>query len=115
MIIAVDFDGTIVEHQYPKIGPEIPGASETIMDLWIAEHQIIIWTCRTLTKPEAGLFEMIEWLEEHEVPYNAINCNMFGAEFYSMPKIYADVYIDDKNFGGFPGWDAVRKQLLEKP
>ncbi len=112
MILAIDFDGTIVEHKYPQIGAEIPGACETIRDLYAAGHKIIIWTCRTLTLPEPGIHEMIGWLDGNGVPYHAINCNTFGAEFYSMPKIYADVYIDDKNFGGFPGWDAVRRQLL---
>lgn len=112
MIIAIDFDGTIVEHCYPEIGPEILGACRTIRDLYAAGHKIIIWTCRTLTIPEPGIHEMIAWLNLNQVPYHAINSNVFGASFYSMPKVYADVYIDDRNFGGFPGWYEVRKELL---
>ena len=44
MIIAVDFDGTIVEHKYPKIGKELPFAIETLLDLKADGHQLILWT-----------------------------------------------------------------------
>lgn len=112
MIFAIDFDGTIVMHRFPEIGPEVPGAGRAIRGLHAAGHNIIIWTCRTLARPQPGIEEMIVWLKRNDVPYDAINCNMFGATFYSMPKIYADVYIDDRNFGGFPGWDEVWKEFL---
>jgi len=43
MIIAVDFDGTIVEHKYPKIGSEIPFATDTLKMLIKDGHQLILW------------------------------------------------------------------------
>ena len=46
MIIAVDFDGTIVEHRYPSIGPEIPFAIETLKLLREERHKLILWTVR---------------------------------------------------------------------
>ncbi len=114
MILAVDFDGTVVEHRFPEIGQEIPGAIRTIQDLHEAGHKILIWTCRTLARPAPGIEEMIAWLKRTDGPYDAMNYNMFGASFYSMPIVYGDVYLDDKNFGGFHGWDEVRKQFLGK-
>ena len=47
MIIAIDFDGTIVEHRYPAIGKELPFALETIKALQKKQHQIILWTYRS--------------------------------------------------------------------
>ena len=47
MIIAVDFDGTIVEHNYPDIGQEIPFATTTLKMLTKERHRLILWTVRT--------------------------------------------------------------------
>ena len=46
MVIAVDFDGTIVEHEYPKIGEEIPFATETLRMLINDHHKLILWSVR---------------------------------------------------------------------
>ena len=46
MLIAVDFDGTIVEHEYPKIGKEIPFAIDTLIALANEGHRIVLWTVR---------------------------------------------------------------------
>lgn len=46
MTIAIDFDGTIVEHRYPKIGNEIPFAIDTLKMLLKAHHRLILWTVR---------------------------------------------------------------------
>lgn len=46
MIIAVDFDGTIVEHRYPAIGNEIPFAIETLKRLSEERHRLILWSVR---------------------------------------------------------------------
>ena len=45
MIIAVDFDGTIVEHKYPEIGRELPFAIETLKKLQQERHRLILWKC----------------------------------------------------------------------
>ena len=44
MIIAVDFDGTIVEHRYPRIGEEIPFAVDTLKLLQQEKHRLILWS-----------------------------------------------------------------------
>ena len=46
MKIAVDFDGTIVTHEYPAIGEEIPFATETLRQLTAEGHQLILWSVR---------------------------------------------------------------------
>ena len=71
MTIAVDFDGTIVEHRYPKIGEEIPFATETLKILAQERHKLILWTVR-----EGELLEeAIEW------------CRQRGVFFYSTRTI----------------------------
>jgi hypothetical protein len=113
MIIAIDFDGTIVEHKYPAIGELLPHAKEVINYLYNKEHCIIIWTCRYLRK---DLMAIIRFLRHNGIKYCAINnnspCVKLG--FYPWPKIYADVYIDDRNLGGFPGWLKVKELLEDK-
>lgn len=46
MVIAVDFDGTIVEHRYPSIGREIPFAIDTLKKLSSERHKLILWSVR---------------------------------------------------------------------
>ena len=96
MIIAVDFDGTIVENKYPNIGREIPGAASALHHFKKFGHTIIINTCR------AGeyLEQAKSYLIGHDIPFDFINENdpkriaQYGGD---TRKISADVYIDDKN------------------
>ena len=113
MIIAVDFDGTVVEHKFPEIGDELPGAIYTLRALQKAGHYIIIWTCRNLTEP-MPFYNMIDWFRSKRFEPDNINSNYPLLTFQPSPKIYADIYIDDRNFGGFPGWDKIRKDLLNE-
>jgi len=109
LLIAVDFDGTIVEHQFPKIGKLKPGAKLMIQLLKEEGHKIMIWTCRNHTESQLGQEATIRavqnFLDEEEIPYDTINENDPSIGFWlESRKIYADIYIDDKNLGGFPGW-----------
>ena len=108
-ILSIDFDGTIVKHKFPQIGALLPGAKETITKLWDEGYYIIIWTCRG----GQNLVDAIEFLKDMEIPYDKINENAPFEMIYfkPFPKIYADVYIDDRNLGGFPGWDKVYETL----
>jgi hypothetical protein len=110
--IAVDFDGTIVEHKYPEIGKEKLFAFETLKQLIKQKHQVILWTYRTGKE----LDEAVEFCRENGVEFFAVNKN-FPEEYYDgsiSRKIDADVYIDDRNLGGFPGWSAVW-QMINAP
>ena len=105
IIVAIDFDGTIVEHKYPKIGDFIKDAKKYINKLYDEGYYIIIWTCR------AGhqLIDMINFLDESGVKYHKINENadfdIIG--FKPAPKIFAHYYVDDANLSGLPSWEKV--------
>lgn len=113
MIIAVDFDGTIVRSQYPVIKSEQPYAVDTLKRLKAQGHYIIIWTCRTGKE----LLNATNWLLEHGVPFDRINdhCPDNVAKYGNGGnKIYADVYIDDNNLGGFIGWKNALEIIIDK-
>ena len=74
MLIAVDFDGTIVEHHYPEIGPEIPFAIETLKMLIKDHHRLILWTVREGELLDAA----VEW------------CRQRGVEFYAVNRDYPE-------------------------
>jgi hypothetical protein len=101
MIFAVDFDGTIVKHKYPEIGELLPKAKETLTALHKAGHKIIIWTCRYL---QSDLTNMTNFLKANHIPYDTVNTSIAGIGFVPEPKVYADVYLDDRTWPKFPGW-----------
>lgn len=106
MIIAVDFDGTIVEHKYPRIGAEIPFAIDTLKKLQEERHRIILWTVR-----EGDLLdEAIEYCRKRGLEFYAVNKDfpeeMPNDNKYSR-KLKADIFIDDRNLGGLPDWGVI--------
>lgn len=105
MRIAVDFDGTIVEHRYPEIGREQLFAFETLKELQKQDHQLILWTYRSGEELEQAL----AFCRERGLEFYAANRNYPEEKWEEdVPrKIQADVYIDDRNLGGFPGWSEV--------
>lgn len=112
MIIAVDFDGTLCTDCYPELGAPAVGAVSVMQELHEAGHYLIIWTCRT----GELLKDAINWLLEHGIPFDRVNDhNPENVAQYGEGgnKVYADVYIDDRNLGGFPGWFDVMP-LLEQ-
>lgn len=111
MIIAVDFDGTIVEHKYPTIGKDIPFAFDALKQLQNENHILILWTVR-----EGELLqEAIDYCSKNGVTFFAHNSN-FPEEIRSEAprKLKADLFIDDRNFGGLPDWPLICKTIQEK-
>lgn len=107
MIIAVDFDGTIVEHRYPAIGQEIPFAIETLKKLVREQHRLILWTVRK----GKLLDEAVEFCRKRGLEFYAVNRN-YPEETEeqtakSSRKLKADVWIDDRNVGGLPEWGVI--------
>lgn len=103
--IAVDFDGTIVEHAYPLIGKEMLFAFRTLREMEKAGAKLILWTIRTGKE----LDEAVEFCRSNGIEFYAVNRN-YPEEVFSdgvSRKIDADIFIDDKNIGGFPGWSAI--------
>lgn len=109
MRIAVDFDGTIVENNFPGIGREMLFAFETMKELQKQGDQLILWTFRSGEQLE----EAVEFCRSRGIEFYAVNKNYPEEEYDSTisRKVDADVYIDDKNFGGFPGWSKIWENL----
>ena len=112
MKIAVDFEGTIVEHKYPDIGEEQLFAFDTLKQLQKEGHQLILWTFR------AGktLKDAVEYCGQNGVEFYSINESYPGEKLDATTsrKLDADVFIDDRNFGGFGGWSEVWEAIGDK-
>ena len=112
MIIAVDFDGTIVEHRYPRIGREIPFAITTLRRLQAEHHQLILWTVR-----EGRLLdEAVACCRERGLEFYAVNANHPDEQASDTPsspcrKVRADLFIDDRNVGALPDWAAIYEMV----
>ncbi len=112
MVIAVDFDGTIVEHRYPKIGEEIIFATDTLKQLIKDGHRLILWSVR-----EGQLLQdAVDWCHKRGVDFYAVN-NDYPEEngresnaSYSR-KLKADIFIDDRNLGGLPDWGQIYQMI----
>lgn len=113
MIIAVDFDGTIVEHKYPAIGREIPFAIETLKKLRDDRHKLILWSVR-----EGKLLqEAVDFCRERGLEFYAVNKDYPEEEeehkHYSR-KLKADLFIDDRNLGGLPDWGTIYEMVSKR-
>jgi len=105
-IIAIDFDGTIVEDSYPKIGKTKLFAFETMKRLKSEGYRLVLWTFRN----GRYLDEAIKFCKKNGLEFYAINSSFEGEIFEGNKqsrKINADIFIDDRNLGGFPGWGEV--------
>jgi hypothetical protein len=113
MTIAVDFDGTIVEHEYPEIGREIPFATDTLRMLIEDRHQLILWSCR-----EGELLQQaIDWCHERGVDFYAVNRDFPEEDIernqHFSRKLKVDLFIDDRNIGGLPDWGTIYRMISE--
>lgn len=110
LTIAIDFDGTIVEDQYPKIGKPQLFAFETIKKLQEKGHRIILWTYRHGKE----LQEAVDFCAQNGIQFYAVN-KSFPEEIFDPKysrKINADLFIDDRNIGGLLGWGEIYQKLI---
>lgn len=118
VVIAVDFDGTCVTHDYPYIGSDI-GAVPVLRELVDAGYNLVLNTMRS------GRLEKdaVKWFKENNIPLYGVNCNPDQKSWTSSPKVFADLYIDDAALGiplktsptstrPFVDWVAVRELLV---
>ncbi len=110
MIIAVDFDGTIVTHEYPKIGKELPFAIDALKRLQEnPENQLILWTVREGVELE----EAIKFCKNKGLEFYAINNNYpeETPDDHQPRKLKVDLFIDDRNLGGIPDWGLIYRLI----
>jgi len=119
-VIAIDFDGTVVTHEYPHIG-EDAGAVPVLKELLANRNRLILLTMRS-----GRLLENAKrWFEERNIPLYAVNANPEQSRWTESPKVYANLYIDDSNLGcplktadgvtrPFADWVKIREQLVRE-
>jgi len=111
MLIAVDFDGTIVQHEYPKIGKEIPFAIDTLKRLQSDfHHLLVLWTVREGKELE----EAVEYCRTRGLEFYAVNASYpeeVVEEGYVSRKVNADLFIDDRSLGGLPDWGVIYRMI----
>ena len=111
MVIAVDFDGTIVTHEYPNIGKEIPFAIDTLKRLQQSpDNLLVLWTVREGVE----LKEAVEFCRNRGLEFYAVNKNYpeESAEHPEPRKLKADLFIDDRNLGGLPDWGVIYRMIM---
>ena len=120
MYIAVDFDGTCVTHDYPRIGKEI-GATKVLKRLVEAGHKLILNTMRSGKE----LQDAIHWFDKNGIELYGVNENPTQKHWTTSPKVYAHMYIDDAAFGcplrnatylsdrPFVDWDSIWRKLIQ--
>lgn len=120
-VICVDFDGTVVTHDFPEIGKPLAFAGQVLSDLVGNGHKLILWTMRSGEYLDAA----VAWFEERGIPLWGVNENPEQIEWTTSPKAYAQIYIDDAALGcptqmlfehsrPAVNWHEVRKQLGER-
>ena len=118
MVIALDFDGTVVTHEYPYIGEDI-GAAPVLKELVAAGHQLILFTMRS----GKLLDDALAWFERNGIELYAVNENPEQVSWTSSVKVHANMYIDDCALGcpirfedgvrrPFVDWKKVREILV---
>ena len=114
MVIAVDFDGTIVEHRYPSIGKELPFAIDTLRQLAEEGHRLILWTVRE----GQYLDDAVEFCRSRGLEFYAVNRDYpeeeLGKNNRFSRKLKADLWIDDRNLGGLPDWGTIYEMIRHR-
>lgn len=129
--VNVDFDGTVVTHDFPKIGKDI-GAVPILKALVAKGHKLILFTMRSdksnVSDGESGkyLSEAVEWFKSHGIPLYGINTNPTQKSWTTSPKSYAPLMIDDSALGAplkfdhlvsnrpFIDWELVETMLRQQ-
>lgn len=100
MIFAIDFDGTCVTHEYPRVGKSI-GAEKVLRALVESGHKIILYTMRSHRADDGvdTLQEAVDWFKKNGIELYGVNENPTQVLWTDSPKPYANLYIDDSALG----------------
>jgi hypothetical protein len=119
MVLAIDFDGTAVTHDYPRVGKDI-GSAPVLKELVQNGNQLILWTMRSGKELE----DAVNWFAENDIPLYGVQRNPSQDTWTNSPKCYAQIYIDDAALGcplkvdhslsdrPFVDWTEVREILV---
>ena len=135
MTINIDFDGTCVTHDFPRVGKEI-GAVPVLKRLVENGHQLILFTMRSDRKDKKEtndpaiqdvtgefLTDAVNWFKKHDIPLYGIQTNPTQHNWTTSPKSYAELMVDDSALGcplrydvdmsnrPFVDWEAVEEAL----
>lgn len=97
--IAVDFDGTIVEHMFPAIGKPNPGAIDWLIRFADLGCELILWTMRSDNGDNDYLTQAVKHCKDRGLFFDAVNAGISDRTWTTSPKAYANLYIDDAAFG----------------
>lgn len=106
-ILAIDADGTMWEHKFPLIGDPLPDVFDTLKEFMAKGDRLILWTCRE----GKYLQDAIDFCKENGIEFETHNQNVLDHNYAKSRKPYADLYIDDRVVGGFPGWLVVKQEV----
>lgn len=131
-IICIDFDGTCVTHEFPRVGKNI-SAVPVLKELVGVGHKLILFTMRSnIVNPKEShlvsgnyLSDAIDWFKKYEIPLYGIQVNPTQYAWTTSPKAYGHLYIDDSALGcpliypsdgsrPYVDWIKVRELLVEK-
>ena len=123
MEICIDFDGTCVSHEFPKIGKDI-GAIPVLNKIVEAGHNIILFTMRSDIEEVSSddydihkqggeyLTDAVNWFMDNNIPLYGVNVNPKQGTWTKSPKAYGQLYIDDAALG-CPL--VINKEISERP
>lgn len=120
MVLAIDFDGTVVTHEYPNVGQEVPNAKRVLQRLIDAGHKLILWTMRDKDELEQAK----EWFDDRDLILYGVQKNPTQAHWTTSRKCYANLYIDDAALGcplikgqhakAYADWNKIEQLLIEE-
>lgn len=123
--LAIDFDGTIAEHEFPRIGPAVPGAFEWLKKFKEAGATLILWTMRCDGRLEHPfvLSEAVDFCRANGIEFDAVNEGINDRNWTDSPKIFSHLYIDDAAFGcpliqpegrrAYVNWEEIGPAVME--
>jgi hypothetical protein len=119
-IFGLDFDGTVVTHEFPQIGTELPHCVAVLNRIVNNGGRIVLNTMRSDREEGDYLTQAVDWFKERNIPLFGINVNPEQTEWTTSPKVYAHIYIDDAALGcpteylAYPGRPSVNWHKVEE-
>ncbi len=121
MDICIDFDGTCVKYEFPKVGDDVPGAVETLLELIKNGHNLILFTMRDGKE----LVHAVDWFGKNNIKLYGIQRNPTQDKWTTSPKAFGKLYIDDAALGcpliwlpederPYVDWNAVKRYLINR-